>query len=60
MSWLRLAVVPTIEAPLNGNTALHLSGNLLTWRRTVTAHQVRTGSACLTSPLFLLSELRDH
>ena len=56
-----LSTLPTINAALNGTSALLLFvGYLFIRRKKVTAHKVCMGSAFATSTLFLISYLTYH
>lgn len=61
MSLLSLSVLPTLNAILNGTSAVLLSaGYLLIRRRKVTAHKACMVSAFCASTLFLISYLTYH
>jgi uncharacterized membrane protein YozB (DUF420 family) len=56
-----IAALPTLNATLNGASALLLLvGFLCIRRRMVAAHRACMGSACVTSALFLISYLTYH
>ncbi len=56
-----LSLLPTLNATLNGVSALLLTGGFLFIRRkNVTAHRACMLSACATSALFLVSYLVYH
>ncbi len=58
---LSLAVLPALNAALNGSSALLLAaGYLFIRRRMVSAHKVCMGSAFVASTLFLISYLTYH
>ncbi|PTL37151.1 hypothetical protein CLG94_01060 [Candidatus Methylomirabilis limnetica] len=58
---LSVTALPTINAALNGTSALLLSlGYLLIRQRKITAHKLCMGAALGTSTLFLMSYLTYH